>query len=245
MKEILERFRMRELIGVEGLVDAATEIIQEIAPILKDGKIIDAPNIRTARYYISEDILPAATEKRGHSSLFRYPHLLALLNIKWFQTQGLPISVIKDALRHMTVEQMEKAFGERVQVFTDPSQMRSFIETHGRRDDEDLVVLRDPVARGEYLEQLSSKLPEDDYDAPDKTLSEEESASKAGSIRAKLDSSDEVKTHGNTNDGLWRRKTICCGLEVHIEGSFRPPETEEERELVVREFEKLLDGESN
>lgn len=36
-------------------------------------------------------------------------------------------------------------------------------------------------------------------------------------------------------------KTICCGLEVHIEGSFRPPETEEERELVVREFEKLLD----
>lgn len=158
----------------------------------------------TAPYYISEDILPAVTESAWDSSLFRYQHLLTLLVIKWFQTQGLPISVIKDALRNMTVEQMEKAFGERVQVFTDPSQMRSFIETHGRRDGEDLVVLRDPVARGEYLEQISSRSPESDYDAPNEPLGEEESSSKAGSNRAKLDRSHNVRA-GTTNDGLWRR----------------------------------------
>lgn len=159
MERQLEQYQSKEFLGVEGLVKAASDIIRQFNESRSGEagveKLVEIPNIRMVRYYITEGLLPAATGKLHQSSLFGYQHLISLLLIKWLQLHDFPNSMIKEALGNMTIKQMEKAFGDRVQVFFNQSQMDSFVEKYGREEDEGLVVLHDPRARAEYLANLA------------------------------------------------------------------------------------------
>lgn len=159
VKELLNPFKSRELHGVEGLVEAANEFLGGFKTGRADDSIEEF-NIRTVRYYLSDQsgpLLKAPNEKVGQMLLFRYPDLISLIAIKWFQKQNLQLSLIKAAMSEMTVAQLEKAIGEPIKVFTNRTQLDSFVKSSGEKLEDNYVELRDPVARKEFLDDQKKR----------------------------------------------------------------------------------------
>lgn len=233
--------RSTEYIGVRGLAEAAERVLREMNPGEQPkGTVSDYPNERTIRFYLSEGLLPTPTEKRGPASLFNYRHLITLLVIKKLQSEGLPISVIKSLLAGREIDDLEKLLRERVKVFTDRTELETFIESSGKGEGEEVMVMSDPKLREDYL---AGQAPE---------MSEENDASAylsrllMSSPTPKPDQrSAEHRTHSAKSRNLagpeaWTRSLIRPGIELHLSDACELPGTERELNSLLRVIEKVL-----
>ena len=232
MEEALEDYRSNEYVGVRELADAAERILRELQPEQTKGTVSDYPNERTIRFYLSEGLLPPPTAKRGQSSLFRYRHLITLLVIKKLQSEGLPISVIKSLIADRGIDELEKLLGERVMVFTQKADLDSFIETSGKGENEEVMVMTDPKLRDDYLaaqsagegqeneakEYLSQLLysaaePSPSNSAPDKQPSQRIRLSRQEPAPLR----NKAASGGPTKVRTWDRIEVEDGVEIHID----------------------------
>ncbi len=108
MKDLLKKLQSKKYIGVAELGAQVAAILENSNTYQEKGTVTELPDERTIRYYISENLIPPATEKQGTASVFGYEHLLALLAIKKLQAQNLPIKKIREILFGKTISQLEK-----------------------------------------------------------------------------------------------------------------------------------------
>ena len=255
MEEALEDYRSNEYVGVRELADAAERILRELQPEQTKGTVSDYPNERTIRFYLSEGLLPAPTAKRGQSSLFRYRHLVTLLVIKKLQSEGLPISVIKSLIADRGIDELEKLLGERVMVFTQKADLDSFIETSGKGENEEVMVMTDPKLRDDYLaEQSAGESGENEakeylsrllYSSarPGPTASAPHFASQSRPPSSRRSGGLAFLRPGERkprNAQTWTRLEIAPGLELHLADAFELPRTGRELDTIIGAIEKAL-----
>ena len=155
LRQFLSTFKSREFFGVDAFVDGANELIARF----NDGRRkdrIEKLNVRTVRYYLSDQsgpLLSSPTAKMGQLLVFGYKEFVSLIAIKWFQSQGLQLSVIKAALRETSLEKLEKAIGEPIKVFANRAELNAFLSSSGEKLDDNFVELRDSEAMRDFLEE--------------------------------------------------------------------------------------------
>lgn len=255
MERALEDQRPSEYLGVRELADAAERILRELQPEQTKGTVSDYPNERTIRFYLSEGLLPAPTEKRGQSSLFRYHHLITLLVIKKLQSEGLPISVIKSLIADRGVDELEKLLGERVVVFTQKADLDSFIEMSGKGENEEVMVMTDPKLREDYLEAQSAGDGEDNKakeylsrllyssarPSPPALAPHDALQSRRSSSRKQMEFEPLSPGERRTRSGqTWTRLEIAPGLELHLADVFELPRTARELDTIIGAIKKAL-----
>lgn len=108
----LRRFQNDKYPGAAGLAEAANKILTHGSAQQEKGTVTEFPDERTVRYYISEGLIPASSERRGTSTVFGYLHLLALLTIKKLQADNLPIKKIREIIGGKTEAELETLLGE-------------------------------------------------------------------------------------------------------------------------------------
>jgi len=253
MEKALEDHRSNEYVGVRELADAAERILRELQPEQTKGTVSDYPNERTIRFYLSEGLLPAPTEKRGQSSLFRYRHLITLLVIKKLQSKGLPINVIKSTIAGRNIDELERILGERVMVFTDRNDLDAAIASSPKDESEEIIVVNDPKARADYLafaakekNEAQEYLEELLLDTPN-TNTDAESAQVLSLAASRYSSDKDLRPEGlrvppktTSNVRTWDRIEIAPGLELHLAEAFDLPRTAKELNLIVDAIEKVL-----
>lgn len=241
-----------EYLGVKELSMAAERILKQLHQGQSKNTVSDFPNERTIRFYLSEGLLPTSKKKRGQSTVFGYLHLVSLLVIKKLQSEGLPISVIKSLIPGKSVSELERLLGERILVFTDQDAFNSFIETPGKEDGEDVIVLSDSRAREDYLRGLRKK------GGPTANLENllfkhhEEDIETVFSPRNVLHSPNKDPKKDQKGDDFetgsaepttvqdWRRTKIAEGVEIHTARLYRLPESELEQQSLFHSIEKAL-----
>lgn len=236
MVKQLEDLKDIEYHGVRELARAAEHFLRTTGTIQGKGTVADYPNERTIRYYITEGLLDQAIEKRGVTSVFGYEHLLTLLVVKKLQSDGLPISVIKNLIAGKAIEELEKLLGEEVHVFTDQDELDKFRASIGHTDDTEVVTLASmappPMAASpppkkndakEYLESLLF-----------------ERGEKRESASARRPSPPQPPLSRGTSD--WRRYELLPGVEIHISRSFRAPKDANWRQRLLVLIDGILDS---
>ncbi|MBK9767450.1 MAG: MerR family transcriptional regulator [Chloracidobacterium sp.] len=214
-------------IGVRGLAEAAERVLREMNPGEQPkGTVSDYPNERTIRFYLSEGLLPTPTEKRGPASLFNYRHLITLLVIKKLQSEGLPISVIKSLLAGREIDDLEKLLRERVKVFTDRTELETFIESSGKGEGEEVMVMSDPKLREDYLAGQAPEMSEENDASAylSRLLMRRPDAEARPKVSGTPDSSREVAKPGGPE--AWTRSLIRPGIELHLSDACELPGTE-------------------
>lgn len=159
VREVLSAFKTREFFGVDALVDGANELITKFNSARPKDKI-EKLNVRTVRYYLSDQsgpLLASPTAKMGQLLVFGYKEFVSLIAIKWFQAQGLQLSVIRAAIRETSLEKLEKAIGEPIKVFANRAEMNAFVSASGEKLEDNFSELRDPVAMRDFLDERNRK----------------------------------------------------------------------------------------
>lgn len=220
--------------GVRELAEAAERVLRSSGTSQERGTVAEYPNERTVRYYITEGLLDQAIKKRGVTSVFGYEHLLTLLTIKKLQSDGLPISVIKNLIAGRSIEDLEKLLGEEVHVFTDQEELDEFRRSIRHTDDSEVRIL--PSAS---LQLTKSALP-----PPQKNEAKEFLESLLFAAGPPTESEPPAlaarppKPLPARGSSDWRRYEIVPGLELHIARSFRPPKEPNFRQRIL----VLIDG---
>jgi DNA-binding transcriptional MerR regulator len=106
-----EEFKNRQYPGAAALAEAAMDALTGTESRQEKGTVTEFPDERTVRYYITEGLIPPASEKKGTSTLFGYIHLLALLAIKKLQAENLPIKKIREIIENKSERELETLLG--------------------------------------------------------------------------------------------------------------------------------------
>lgn len=97
--EQIAPFEGRDDLTLEELVDAAEELLREVAPVQQRYKVTARPDVRTIRYYTSQGLLPKPVGYDGGRARYALTHLLRLLWIKKLQAEHLTLARIKRELK--------------------------------------------------------------------------------------------------------------------------------------------------
>ena len=224
--------------GVQELVEAAATVLASgIAP--QDKKTVsEVPDERTVRFYISQHLIPE-TKKEGRVKVFTDLHLFTLLAIKKFQSDGLPISIIRSLVENRSEAELRRLLGEELVVFTDEASLRKHIQDNEGAENEEVVVINDPAALAEflekekkneaqnYLESLLGSRRKPERPAPDL-------------IQSRSAPYPTVRTNRPQRANDWRRFEIAPGLELHVERGYRAGVDEHERLSIVDSINRIL-----
>ena len=224
--------------GVQELVEAAAAVL-ESGLVPQDKKTVsEVPDERTVRYYLSEGLIPEA-KMEGRVKLFTDLHLFALLAIKKFQSDGLPINIIRSLIENRSEAELKRWLGEELKVFTDETSLKKHLEGHEGSEKEEVVVINDPSARAlflgkagkndaqNYLESLLSSRKKPGRPIPDASQSRSRSYHPPPTGRPL-----------RLND--WRRYELAPGLELHVEQGYKPAADEHERLSIIDSIKRIL-----
>jgi DNA-binding transcriptional MerR regulator len=102
------RYRTAEF-DVDGLADAASEVIAALRLSQRDARIVERPDARGIRYYQALGILARPLRYDGRQAVYGFPHLLQLAATKWLQARGLSLAQVQRALAGATMADLEAA----------------------------------------------------------------------------------------------------------------------------------------
>jgi DNA-binding transcriptional MerR regulator len=106
------RWLDRKDLTIEELVETAEAMLPEIAPLQTRYKVRERPDVRTIRYYITENLLPKPLGYEGGRARYGGAHLLRLLLIKRMQAEHETLGRIGQKLKNATDDQVVAALGE-------------------------------------------------------------------------------------------------------------------------------------
>lgn len=236
MVQQLEDLKHIEYHGVRELARAAEHFLRTTGTIQGKGTVADYPNERTIRYYITEGLLDQAIEKRGVTSVFGYEHLLTLLVVKKLQSDGLPISVIKNLIAGKAIEELEKLLGEEVHVFTDQDELDKFRASIGHTDDSEVMVLSDMPSFSRPSQDVAEPKKNEAKEYLESLLFSRDSRSEEQRRPRPPRTPPEMRLPRGTSD--WRRYEIVPGVELHVSRSYRPQQDDTYRQRLL----VLIDG---
>jgi DNA-binding transcriptional MerR regulator len=96
----------REDLTIEELVEAAEALLPLVAPRQTRYKVRQRPDVRTIRYYISQDLLPKPLGYEGGRARYGTLHLLRLLAVKRMQAEHQSLPRIKTLLSEASIEEL-------------------------------------------------------------------------------------------------------------------------------------------
>ncbi|KXK00637.1 MAG: hypothetical protein UZ17_ACD001002157 [Acidobacteria bacterium OLB17] len=252
-----EQIKQVEYVGVRELADAAEQALKEIGSSQEKGTVTEYPNERTIRFYITEGLLPPSEIKQGAASVFGYSHLLTLLAIKQLQSDGLPISIIRQLVIGKTVAELEELLSADsigVRVVSDPLELQEAVsgseaqltEPYGEpeRTNEDHVAadgLRAQKGGGEAREFLKGLLTPGrrrKNDAPS-LLSRSGGPSRPTRTAARNPAAG-VPHPSSKGVENWSRRKIAPGVEIHIRDGYKPPGADEATTRLLEKIKEAL-----
>lgn len=258
MSTKLDQIKQVQYVGVKELADAAEQVLKEIGSSQEKGTVTEYPNERTIRFYITEGLLPPSETKQGAASVFGYPHLLTLLVIKQLQSDGLPISIIRQLVAGKAVTELEQilsAGAVGVKVISDPAEFREVMskseaeltELYGEpvRKIEDQDAINEYIkAKGggeakEYLKSLLAprKQTRDD-ELPAFSLAEAPSKPDKAILRSAVSRASQRRPKAVES---WSRHEIVSGVEIHIRQGYKPPDSDEETTELLKKIKEALE----
>lgn len=256
MRMKLDQIKQVQYVGVKELADATGQILKEIGSSQGKGTVTEYPNERTIRFYITEGLLPPSEMKQGAASVFGYPHLLTLLVIKQLQSDGLPISIIRQLVAGKApteLEQLLSAEAIDVKVISDPAELQEVIskseaeltELYGEpvRKIEDQDAINEYIkAKGggdakEYLKSLLTPRKQTDDELPAFSLAAAPSKPDKAILRSVVGRTSPQSPKAVES---WSRHEIVPGVEIHIRQGYRPPNGDEETAKLLKEIKDAL-----
>jgi len=223
--------------GVQELVEAAARVLSSgIVPQGK-GTVSEVPNERTIRYYIAQELIPKA-ERKGRKKVFTDLHLFTLLAIKRFQSEGLPISIIKTLIENRTEAELKRLLGEELVVFTDETSLRNYIQDNDGAEKEDVVVVNDVAARAEFLEQKTKNDAQHYLETLLGSRRKPQPPQSATAFSRPRQLSSPAARPPQVND--WKRFKIVPGLELHVESGYRSAGDEHEKHSIIDSITRIL-----
>jgi len=94
----LQKYRHRDDLRLDELVDVANTFVQVVAPEQPSDRVAELLNERTLRYYITKGLVDRPIGKEGTAALYGYRHLVQVLVLKRLQASYLPIKRIKEII---------------------------------------------------------------------------------------------------------------------------------------------------
>ncbi|MEP7213357.1 MAG: MerR family transcriptional regulator [Acidobacteriota bacterium] len=254
MRMRLDQIKEVQYVGVKELADAAGQILKERGSSQEKGTVTEYPNERTIRFYLTEGLLPPSEMKQGNASVFGYSHLLTLLVIKHLQSDGLPITIIRQLVTGKAPAELEELLGAEsvgVKVITDPAELQTTLskseaeltELYG----EPVRKIEDQAAINEYLKSkrggakeylkslLSPRKQTRDGELPAFSLAQAEPKPDRTILR-----STDGRTPSPKAVESWSRHEIVPGAELHIRQGYKPPVGDEEAAELLRKIKEAL-----
>ena len=223
--------------GVQELVEAAARVLSSGIVPQDKGTVSEIPDERTVRYYIAQELIPEA-EKQGRVKVFTDLHLFTLLAIKKFQSEGLPISIIKTLVENRTEVELKKLLGEELVVFTDETSLRNYIQENEGAEEEEMVVVDDLAARAEFLKQKTKNDAQHYLENLLGSRQKPRRPQSAISFSRPSQLSSPSTRPTRVND--WKRFKIAPGLELHIERGYKAAADEQERLAIIDSITRIL-----
>jgi DNA-binding transcriptional MerR regulator len=224
--------------GVQELVEAAATVLESgIAP--QDKKTVsEVPDERTVRFYISQQLIPE-TQKEGRVKVFTDLHLYTLLAIKKFQSDGLPINIIRSLVENRSEAELRKLLGEELVVFTDEASLRKHIQENEGAENEEVVVMNDPAARAEFLEKKNKN---DAQNYLESLLGSRRKPERSmpNLMQSRFSPDPTARTIRPARANDWRRFEIAPGLELNVERGYRAGDDEHDRLSIMDSIDQIL-----
>lgn len=129
--------------NARGLAAHATALVDAAGMRPTNASARAAPSARAIRFYVANGLLDRP-EGTGTAATYNYRHLLQLLAIKIRQREGRTLEGIREELRSMTGDALER----RVAQSLAPALMGNGTAATAREDDTPAVWRRVPVADG-------------------------------------------------------------------------------------------------
>lgn len=234
-----------EYIGVKELSDAAEVLIRAAGPSQERGTVAEFPNERTIRYYLSEGLLPPPYEKRGLTSVFGYPHLLALLVIKKLQAEGLSISVIRTLIAGKPAGELESLLNEQITVFTDRRSLEEYRRKTGTS--EKVVEVNDAAGRADFIYTEKQSSPVNEARSYLETLllkkpstAEDDVSFSSPSDEVLFSALQMAAPTSEPEPVSWQRHEISPGLELHVSESFQRAADFKEKRHLLKKIRQIL-----
>ena len=191
------------------------------------------PNERTVRYYLSEGLLPATSDKRSQSSVFGYEHLLTLLVIKKLQADGLPISVIRTLLADKSTADLEGLLDEGMTAFAEQ-------QPEDRDATEGVALNMGAAQRDEYVEGPPAAAARNDAKSFLESLLSRKKRPEPEPPAMSQPLFSMAPKSATPPAEEWRRYELAPGLELQVEQKFQPPEDKAERDRIFSLIKKIL-----
>jgi hypothetical protein len=211
----LEKLRGREFRGVEALAAAAGSLIEQYSKEPARGNVRLGITPRIVRHYLSEALLGAPTGHSGPAILFNYGNLLRLLAVKKLLADHWSVFKIREFMAALDITALEQLVTTALTSSSDTNRAghrkadRSGDGEHGFR-------VTQPVLKNAQPETSP---------VPSMSLA---SAPSLASLAV-----ESIKRNERTS-AEWIE--IATGLEIKVRRSFRPPQSEEERERLTARF---------
>lgn len=218
----LEKLRGREFRGVEALAAVAGSLIEQYGKEPARGNVRLGITPRIVRHYLSEALLGAPTGHAGPAIVFNYGNLLRLLAVKKLLADHWSVYKVKEFMTTLDTPALELLVKG---ALTSSSESSRTAHRRADRSDEDEDDFR-------VTQPLLKNAPHESSPAPSMSLATAPPA--LSSLGA-----ESVKRRERAS-AEWIE--IATGLEIKVRRSFRPPQSEEERERLGARFWSVING---
>jgi hypothetical protein len=222
----LEKLRGREFRGVEALAEAAGSLIEQYGKEPARGNVRLGITPRIVRHYLSEALLGSPKGHAGPSIVFNYGNLLRLLAVKKLLADHWSVFKVKEFMAELDTPALEQL------VKTTLTSVRESNPAARRRADKSLEDEDD----FRVTQPLLKSAPGESLQAPSMSLATAPppQSSSLASLPA-----ESVKRPARPS-AEWIE--IATGLEIKVRRSFRPPQSDEERERLGARFWSVVNG---
>lgn len=212
----LEKLRGREFRGVEALAAAAGSLIEQYGKEPARGNVRLGITPRIVRHYLSEALLGTPTGHAGPAIVFNYGNLLRLLAVKKLLADHWSVFKVREFMSSLDTPALEQLVKSALTSSSESNRAgRRRIETNV--EDEHEFRVTQPLLKNAQAE--SSPAPSMSLATAPPTIT----SLAAESVKRQERASAE-----------WIE--IATGLEIKVRRSFRPPQSEEERERLGARF---------
>lgn len=203
----LESYRGKDFIGADELSKAAAALVERYRGEPERGNVRLTITQRIVRHYLAEDLLGEPSGQSGAATVFNYGNLLRLLAVKKLLSDNWSVARIREFMRTLDITALEQLINSAFSRSTNPNQTRNPRVAQRRGRDE-----AKPESPLEVTPSRNSQV------RPARLVA----IGMASTRRIEARSSEWIE--------------IATGLELKVRRSFRPPRTEQERELLVARF---------
>jgi hypothetical protein len=216
---LLEAYRGRDFIGVEELSTTAAALVDgyQRAPIRGSVRLAITPRI--VRHYLGEDLLGETTGLAGTSIVFNYGNLLRLLAVKKLLADNWSLVKIRGFMSTLDITALEELVNS---ALSPPVEHES---DEGSESD----TSNDRAAQN--IRSAQRRLPDTTPTVAPLFAAKASMPSPPTPLASLV---VESARRAERSAAEWVE--IATGLEVKVRRSFRPPQTEEEREKIQARF---------